>query len=276
MISLHDLHQQADPIVMLTAYDYPSARLADEAGVDMILVGASVGMVVHGLETTLPVTMEMMILHCQAVMRGVARAFVVGDMPFMSYQTSPRDALRNAGRMLAEGGVHAVKLEGGAPVVETVRTLVRAGIAVQGHIGLTPQSIRALGGWKAQGKTIERARQLIHDAKALEEAGAFSIVLEAVPAKLAGLITAQVGVPTIGIGAGGGTDGQGLVMHDGLNLSFTVQPRFSKQYIDAAEAIRAAYGQYIEEVRAGTFPQDDAHGFSIPDDVWEVLREEFG
>ncbi len=187
-VTLHNLQEMKDRgerISMLTAYDYPTALLEDQSGIEIILVGDSLGMVVHGFQTTLPVTMDMMVMHCQAVRRGVERAFLIADMPFMSFQASPEDAKRNAARLLAEGGVDAVKLEGGRPMVETVRSLVEIGIAVQGHIGLTPQSVSAFGGMKVQGKTVEAARRLLADARALEEAGAFSIVLEAVPARLA-------------------------------------------------------------------------------------------
>lgn len=262
-----------EPITMLTAYDYPTATLMDQAGIDVILVGDSVGMVVHGFENTLPVTMEMMILHCQAVRRGTRRALLVGDMPFMSYQASVPDALRNAARLLAEGGADAVKLEGGQPVAATVRALVETGIAVMGHIGLTPQSISALGGFKVQGGSVEVARRLLDDARALEAAGAFSLVLEAVPARLATLISETVRVPTLGIGAGAGCDGQVLVTHDVLGLYERLTPRFARQYADLSAAMRQAFAAFAQDVRARAFPAPE-HEFAMPDDVWETLVRE--
>lgn len=271
---LHEMKQANTPITMVTAYDYPSGVIADRSGVEMVLVGDSVGMVVHGFPTTLPVTMDMMVMHCQAVRRGVQRAFLVGDMPFLSYQTSIEDAKRNAGRLLAEGGVDAVKLEGGRSMVETIRQLVTMGIAVQGHIGLTPQSVSALGGFKTQGKDIETARRLVEDAQALAEAGVFSMVLEAMPAKLATLITQRVRVPTIGIGAGNGCDGQVLVLHDMLGL-FEKTPKFAKRYADMAQTMQEAIETYRDEVRGHQFPAQ-AHSFSIDDTVWQQLEDEFG
>ncbi len=274
-ITLHDLHAKktrGEPITMLTAYDYPTARLIDESGIDMILVGDSVGMVVHGFENTLPVTLDMMILHCQAVRRGVERAFVVGDLPFGTYQISSEDAKRNAARLLAASGVDAVKLEGGQPVAATIRALVEMGIAVMGHIGLTPQSVSGLGGFKVQGKTVEVAERLIDDARALEHAGAFSIVLEGIPARLAALITNTVSVPTIGIGAGAGCDGQVLVTHDLLGLYNKFVPKFVKQYATLAETLREAFTVYREDVRARTFPAAE-HSFSLSDDVWQAVQD---
>jgi 3-methyl-2-oxobutanoate hydroxymethyltransferase len=270
---LQAMKERGEPISMLTAYDYPTGLLLDQAGFEMILVGDSLGMVVHGFTNTLPVTMDMMLMHCQAVRRGVQRAFLVGDMPFMSYQASLEDAKRNAARLLAEGGVDAVKLEGGRHMVETVRGLVEIGIAVQGHIGLTPQSLSALGRFKVQGATLEIARRLIDDAKALEEAGAFSLVLEAIPARLAELITHLVKIPTIGIGAGSGCDGQVLVTHDMLGLYDRFTPKFVKTYANVAQVMRAAFEAYRDEVRARTFPADE-HEFAIPDDVWETIVSE--
>lgn len=271
---LHEMKQAKNPITMVTAYDYPSGVIADRSGVEMVLVGDSVGMVVHGFSTTLPVTMDMMVMHCQAVRRGIQRAFLVGDMPFLSYQTSSEDAKRNAGRLLAEGGVDAVKLEGGRSMVETIRQLVTMGIAVQGHLGLTPQSVSALGGFKTQGKDIETARRLLEDAQALVEAGVFSLVLEAIPAKLATLITQRVRVPTIGIGAGNGCDGQVLVLHDMLGL-FEKTPKFAKRYADMAQTMQEAIETYRDEVRGRQFPAL-AHSFSIDDSVWKQLEDEFG
>lgn len=276
-VTIHDLHakkQRGEPISMLTAYDYPTAQLVDRAGLDMILVGDSVGMVVHGFENTLPVTMDMMIMHCQAVRRGARRAYLVGDMPFMSYHTGRDDARRNAGRFLAEGGMDAVKVEGGAPVIGTIRALVEAGIAVMGHIGLTPQSVSALGGFKVQGATLDMARQLINDARRVEDAGAFSLILESVPARLAEIIAQVVTIPAIGIGAGAGCDGQVLVLHDVLGLNDHAQPRFVRQYADLAEPIRDAFAAYKADVETRAFPARE-HEFKIRRDVLDALRAEF-
>lgn len=271
--TLQNMKQRGERITMLTGYDYPTARLIDEAGVDMILVGDSLGMVVHGFDSTLPVTLDMMIMHCQAVMRGVERAFVVGDMPFMTYQVSIEDAKRNAARLLAEGGVDAVKVEGGRRTAPTVAALVETGIAVEGHIGLTPQSVSAFGGMRVQGRTVEAARQLIDDAVALEEAGAFSIVLEGIPARLAELITAQLSIPTIGIGAGAGCDGQVLVMHDLLGLYERFTPKFVKQYAQLAGVMREAFKAYSDDVRAGTFPAGE-HTYQMSEDTWQAIKDE--
>ncbi len=271
--TIRSMKERGERITMLTAYDYPTALLLDEAGVDMLLVGDSLGMVVHGFENTLPVTLEMMILHCQAVRRGTKRALVVVDMPFMTYQVSTAEAMRNAARLLAEGGADAVKLEGGQRVADTVRALVETGIAVQGHIGLTPQSVSAFGGMRVQGKTVEAARQLLDDARALEAAGVFSLVLEGIPARLAALITRRVGVPTIGIGAGAGCDGQVLVTHDLLGLFERFTPRFVKRYATLADTMRSAFRAYCDEVRAGTFPADE-HTYTIPDEVWQAIEAE--
>ncbi len=274
-ITLHHLRDKkarGEPITMLTAYDYPTARLVDESAIDIILVGDSLGMVVHGFENTLPVTLEMMLLHCQAVRRGVKRALLVGDMPFGSYQIDIETAKRSAIRLLAEGGVDAVKLEGGQPVVDTVRALVDMGVAVMGHIGLTPQSISGLGGFKVQGKSVEVAQRLIDDAHALEQAGAFALVLESIPARLAGLITQAVQIPTIGIGAGASCDGQVLVTHDVLGLYEAFTPKFAKQYARLADAMRQAFAAYRDEVQARTFPAQE-HTFSLPDDVWQAVQD---
>jgi 3-methyl-2-oxobutanoate hydroxymethyltransferase len=272
--SLRNKKERGEPITMMTAYDYPGAVMVDASGMDIILVGDSLGMVVHGFESTLSVTLEMMIMHCQAVKRGTRRAFLIGDMPFMSYQVSLEEAKRNAGRLLAEGGMDAVKVEGGAHMVETIRALVQIGIAVQGHIGLTPQSVSALGGFRAQGKSLESARTLVEDACALQEAGAFSIVLEAVPAKLAALISRRLKIPTIGIGAGVGCDGQVLVYHDILNLFDRLQPSFVKQYADLRTPTIEAMKAYAAEVASRTFPGED-HSFGISDQVWEALVKEY-
>lgn len=272
-ITIHDIQAKktrGEPVTMLTAYDYPTALLLEQSGIDMILVGDSVGMVVHGLESTLPVTMEMMVLHCRAVRRGAARALVIGDMPFMSYQLGIDDAKRNAARLLVEGGADAVKLEGGAHMAPTVRALVEIGIAVQGHIGLTPQSVSQMGGFKVQGKSVAAARKLIDDARALERAGAFSLVLEGIPARLAGLITRSVSIPTIGIGAGAACDGQVLVTHDLLGLFDRFTPKFARQYADLAGAMRAAFDAFRADVQARAFPAPE-HEFTLPDDVWDAI-----
>jgi len=272
-ITIQDLHAKKarhEPIVALTAYDYPGALLVDQSGADLILVGDSLGMVVHGYENTLPVPMDLMVLHCQAVRRAVKRALVVGDMPFMSYQVSVEEAKRNAARLLAEGGADAVKLEGGRPMADTVRALVNSGIAVQGHVGLTPQSVSVFGGFRVQGKTVEAARKVIDDAKALEQAGVFSLVLEAVPGRLAEYISRTVSVPTIGIGAGVGCDGQILVMHDLLGLFDRFTPKFVRQYANLAEVMRGAFRAYGEDVRARRFPAEE-HTFHLDDETWAAL-----
>ena len=251
---IKEMKGRGEKIVMLTAYDYPSARLAEEAGVDIILVGDTLGMVVLGYDSTLPVTMEDMLHHSKAVVRGSQRAMVVGDMPFMSYQTGLDDAMRNAGRFLQEAGVQAVKLEGGVHMAETVRRLVQVGIPVVGHIGLTPQSVNQLSGYKVQGRTPEGAERLMEDAIALQQAGAFCIVIETIPAPLARLISQRLRVPTIGIGAGAGCDGQVQVWHDLLALYSAFVPKHAKQYAQIGEAIKAAISAYASEVRSGAFP----------------------
>ena len=257
--------QKAEKIVMITAYDYPTACLVDEAGVDMVLVGDSLGMVVLGYETTLPVTLEEMIHHTKAVVRGVKRALVAVDLPFLTYQTGPADALRSAGRLMKEAGAMAVKLEGGANVCPQVRALVGAGIPVIGHLGLTPQSIHVFGGYKLQGRGEEAAQKLLADARALEEAGAFCLVLECIPEELAARVTGSISIPTIGIGAGARCDGQVLVLHDMLGITGKVRPRFVKQYARLEETIRDAVGQYAQEVRQGKFPAPE-HSFA-PEEV---------
>ncbi len=239
---------------VITAYDFLSARILDEAGIPILLVGDSLGNVVLGHPTTLAVTMEDMVHHAKAVSRGARQALLVGDMPFMSYQVSTEHAIANAGRLMQEAGMHAVKLEGGGPVIEITRRLTEIGIPVMGHLGLTPQSVHAMGGFKVQGKTEAQATRIASDAKALEEAGAFSIVLEGVPSKLAAAITSSLRIPTIGIGAGPGTDGQVLVFHDMMGITSGKAPRFVKRYANLAEVISRAATEYAEEVRAGTFP----------------------
>ncbi|HEY8489724.1 MAG TPA: 3-methyl-2-oxobutanoate hydroxymethyltransferase [Dehalococcoidia bacterium] len=251
---LKAMKRRGEKFAMITAYDYPTARLAEAAGVPVILVGDSLGMVVLGYDSTIPVTLEDIIHHTKAVVRGTERAMVVADMPFMSYQTSPEDALRNAGRLLQEAGATAVKLEGGVHMAPTVKRLVEVGIPVMGHIGLTPQSVNQLGGYKVQGKTPAAAVKVLNDAKALEEAGAFAIVLETIPTPLAKLITERVKVPTIGIGAGPHCDGQVQVFHDMLGLYPGYIPKHAKQYAQLARTIEEAVGQYVREVREGAFP----------------------
>jgi 3-methyl-2-oxobutanoate hydroxymethyltransferase len=251
---IKDMKQNGEKIVMLTAYDYSTAKLVDEVGVPLILVGDSLGMVVLGYESTIPVTMEEMLHHTKAVVRGTEQALVVGDMPFMTYHVSVEDALRNAARFIQEGGCQAVKLEGGVTVAEKVSRIVDCGIPVMGHIGLTPQSINQFGGHRAQGKTPEAAVKILEDARALEQAGVFSIVLETVPAPLAGLITEKSSVPTIGIGAGSQCDGQVQVINDLLGSFTDFVPRHAKQYAKLADIIHGAVTDYYNEVRAGDFP----------------------
>lgn len=246
-----------EPITMLTAYDYTGARLVDAAGIDAILVGDSLGMVMMGLDNTLPVTMEEMLHHCRAVARGAKYAHLVGDMPFMSYQAEVAEAVRNAGRFLREGGMESVKLEGGQEMVATIRAIVAAGIPVMGHLGLTPQSISKFGGMRAQGKTAIAARRLVDDALALEAAGCYAIVLEAVPAPVAAAISQRIAIPTIGIGAGAGCDGQVLVYHDVLGLFDRVHPPFVKEYARLSETIVEAFNAYREDVVAGRFPAEE-------------------
>ncbi len=243
-----------EKIVMLTAYDATFARLLDQAGADILLVGDSVGMVVAGYDNTLPVTVDEMVYHCRAVARGTKRAQVVGDMPFMSYQVSVEQGLTNAGRMMKEGGCHAVKLEGGAIHAELVQRLVGCGIPVMGHIGLLPQSVHQQGGFKVQGREAGGDQRLLRDALALQEAGAYAIVIEGVPAPIAAEISAALSVPTIGIGAGAGCDGQVLVIYDLLGMDESFQPKFVRRFETLAEKIRSAVSSYVTEVRAGTFP----------------------
>jgi 3-methyl-2-oxobutanoate hydroxymethyltransferase len=268
--TLQAKRDRGEPITVVTAYDYPSARAADAAGVDVILVGDSLGMVVLGYDSTLPVTMDDMIHHARAVRRGAERPLLVGDLPFMSYQTGPEDALRNAGRFLQEAGMDAVKLEGGRRVAATVRALVEAGIPVQGHVGLTPQSVRALGGYRVQGKTREAALALLADARALQDAGCFSLVLESVPARLAAYVSERLEIPTIGIGAGAGTSGQVLVYHDLLGLFDAFQPRFVRRFAAAGEEIARGLAAYRAAVEDRTFPAAE-HGYEIDDDEWRAF-----
>lgn len=259
-----------DKITMLTAYDYSTAKLVDECGVNTILVGDSLGMVMLGYEDTLSVTMEDMIHHTAAVTRGAKNALVVGDMPFMSYQTSVYDAVVNAGRLMKEGRCQAVKLEGGASVCPQIKAITEASIPVVAHIGLTPQSVNAFGGFKVQGKSESDARRLIEEAKAVEAAGAFAIVLECIPAKLAKLITESVSIPTIGIGAGADCDGQVLVYQDMLALFSDFKPKFVKHFANAGEVMKQGFMDYIKEVKEGTFPAAE-HTFKIADDIINKL-----
>ena len=247
---------RAEKLAVVTAYDYTSARFADEAGADCLLVGDSLGMVIQGHATALPVTLGQMAYHTACVVRGVRRALVVADLPFLSYQVSPAQAVRSAGKLLKKAGAHAVKLEGGVRMAATLRAVVDAGIPVMGHVGLTPQSVHQLGGFKVQ----RNEEQLLADAKAVEEAGAFSLVVESVPAELGAKITAAVSIPTVGIGAGPQCDGQVLVYHDLLGLYPDFKPKFAKQYADMGSQIRAALASYCTEVRTGRFP-DAAHSF---------------
>ena len=259
-----------DKITMLTAYDYSTAKLVDECGVNTILVGDSLGMVMLGYEDTISVTMEDMIHHPAAVTRGAKNALVVGDMPFMSYQTSVYDAVVNAGRLMKEGRCQAVKLEGGASVCPQIKAITEASIPVVAHIGLTPQSVNAFGGFKVQGKSEADARRLIEEAKAVEAAGAFAIVLECIPAKLAKLITESVSIPTIGIGAGADCDGQVLVYQDMLALFSDFKPKFVKHFANAGEVMKQGFTEYIKEVKEGTFPAAE-HTFKIADDIINKL-----
>lgn len=262
--------EDGDKITMLTAYDYSTAKLMDESGINMILVGDSLGMVMLGYEDTVSVTMEDMIHHTAAVSRGTKNAMVVSDMPFMSYQTSVYDAVFNAGRLMKEGRSNAVKLEGGISICPHIKAITDASIPVVAHIGLTPQSVNAIGGFKVQGKSEEAARKLLEEAKAVEAAGAFAVVLECVPAKLAQLITETVNIPTIGIGAGAGCDGQVLVYQDMLALFSDFKPKFVKHFADVGSMMRAGFAAYIREVKDQTFPAEE-HTFKIDEEIISKL-----
>ncbi len=270
-VDVQAMKKEGKRIAMLTAYDYPMALLEDRAGVEIILVGDSLGMTVLGYENTVPVTMEEMIHHTKAVTRGAKYALIIGDMPFMSYNISEREAILNAGRFMKEGGADAVKLEGGASVKETLGAIVKAGIPVMGHIGLTPQTISMLGGFKVQGKDAQTAQKIIDDALSLEDAGAFSVLLEAVPAPIAKRVTERLSVPTIGIGAGVHCDGQVLVVHDMLGLFDRFTPKFAKRYINLSELILKAFDSYKEEVLKGTFPAEQ-HSFHIDEKELSKLK----
>jgi 3-methyl-2-oxobutanoate hydroxymethyltransferase len=258
-------------ITMLTAYDYPIARLVDEAGIDCVLVGDSLGMVVLGYDSTVPVTMDEMIHHTKAVRRGIRCAFLIGDMPFMSYQVSKEEAVRNAGRFMKEAGCDAVKLEGGREAEEATKAIIDAGIPVLGHLGLTPQSVSKLGGYKTQGRDAEAARKILDDALLLEKAGCFAIVLECVPAEVARLITEKLRIPTIGIGAGPHCDGQVLVTNDMVGLFDRFVPKFVKQYAKLSTAILDGIRRYREEVESGVFPGKE-HGFAIKEEELDKLK----
>jgi 3-methyl-2-oxobutanoate hydroxymethyltransferase len=262
---LREMKRRGEKIVMVTAYDAPSGRLADAAGVDLILVGDSSGMVVHGRESTVPVTLEEILFMTQWVTRGAKRPVVIADMPFGSYEASNEQAIANAVRLVKDGGADAVKLERGGTTIERAKAIGGAGIPVMGHVGLTPQTATVLGGFKAQGRTADRAEQLIEDALGLQEAGCFAIVLEAVPPPVARAATRALGVPTIGIGAGADTDGQVLVWHDMLGYYEGHAPRFVKRYAELGEAIVEALGRYAEEVRSGAFPEGK-HTYAMPDE----------
>jgi len=269
---IKQMKQKGEKITMLTAYDYSTARIIDEVGIPLILVGDSLGMVVLGYESTIPVTIDEMLHHTKAVVRGTKQTMVIGDMPFMTYHVSIEDALRNAARFIQEAGAQAVKLEGGVTVAEKVRRVVDCGIPVMGHIGLTPQSIHQLGGYRVQGETPEAAARLLEDARVLEQAGAFAIVLETVPAPLAALITKSVSIPTIGIGAGIGCDGQVQVINDILGSFTDFVPRHAKQYAKLADIIRAAITEYDREVKAGSFPTEE-QSFSMDESILAKLTE---
>ncbi len=265
--------QARDKITMLTAYDYSTAKLMDEAGTEMLLVGDSLGMVMLGYEDTLSVTMEDMIHHTRCVSRAAKQAMVVADLPFMSYQVSVQDAVRNAGRLVQEGRAHAVKLEGGAVVCPQIRAIVDASIPVVAHLGLTPQSVNAFGGFKVQGKGLDAARRLIADALAIEQAGAFSVVLECVPAPLAALVSEKLSIPTIGIGAGAGCDGQVLVYQDMLGMYSDFCPKFVRRFADVGSAMKTAIQDYSTAVKQGSFPANE-ESFSMSEDVVQVLQDE--
>ena len=272
--TLLEQKQSGDKITMLTAYDYTTAKVIDECGINAILIGDSLGMVMLGYENTLPVTMDDMIHHTAAVSRGAENAFIVADMPFMSYQVSIQEAVSNAGRLVKEGGANAVKLEGGAEVCEQIKAIVNASIPVVAHLGLTPQSVNAFGGFKVQGKSIDKARKLIDDAVKIQKAGACAVVLEGIPAKLADIITKKLVIPTIGIGAGNGCDGQVLVYQDMLGLTFGHTAKFVKRFADLGSAMRRGIADYIRETKECTFPAKE-HTYAIDDDVIEQLvREE--
>jgi 3-methyl-2-oxobutanoate hydroxymethyltransferase len=273
--ALRQKKERGQPISMLTAYDFPTAQIEDQAGIDVILVGDSLGMVVLGYSNTLPVTMDEMLHHCRAVARGASFALLIGDMPFMSYQASVETAVHNAGRFLKEGAMEAVKLEGGRERLEAVRAITGAGIPVMGHLGLTPQSVNQLGGFRPQGKNATAAKRLLEDALLLEEAGCFSLVLESVPARLGELVSKRLSIPTIGIGAGVGCDGQVLVTHDLLGLFDRFTPRFVKKYADLHGEMQRAFAEYIADVQRRSFPAAE-HSVEMDDAEWQQLLRDIG
>jgi 3-methyl-2-oxobutanoate hydroxymethyltransferase len=268
--SFRRMKEKGEPIAMLTAYDYPAARALERAGITAILVGDSLGMVALGYGNTLPVTMDEMIHHCKAVARGASRPLLIGDMPFLSYQTSPVDAVRNAGRFLKEGGMEAVKLEGGRGMLPAIQAVLEAGIPVLGHLGLTPQSVHKFGGMRPQARSAECARKLLEDALLLEKAGVFAIVLESIPARLAELVSRKLSIPTIGIGAGSGCDGQVLVTNDMLGLYDRFTPRFVKQYAHLLNDMEHAFKSYIADVQSRAFPAAE-HTIDMKEEEWEKL-----
>jgi 3-methyl-2-oxobutanoate hydroxymethyltransferase len=274
VLSLKEKAEKGEPITMLTAYDYPTGLLVDQAGIDIILVGDSLAMVVLGHENTVSVTMEEMLHHCKAVARGAKKPLLVGDMPFMSYQVDPLEAIRNAGRFLKEGGMDVIKLEGGKDMAPTVKAIVEAGIPVMGHIGLTPQTISKLGGYRVQGKDVAAAQALIEDAVALEGAGAFSLILEAIPSTVAKLITERVKIPTIGIGAGPDCNGQVLITHDLIGLFDRFVPKFVKQYAQTFSTVLEALETFREEVIAGTFPAPE-HCYGMSQEAEQAILDAF-
>ncbi|MDP9262700.1 MAG: 3-methyl-2-oxobutanoate hydroxymethyltransferase [Acidobacteriota bacterium] len=270
--TIQEKKQRREPITCLTAYDYASARLVDEAGVDMILVGDSLAMVILGYENTLPVTMEEMLHHTRAARRGVKRALLIADMPYASFHISKKEAVRNATRFVKEAGAEAVKVEGGSKRVDLVKRMLDAEIPVMGHIGLTPQSIHAMGGYKVQGKTLAAVEQLMRDAVALDRAGVFSMVLEGIPREVAAMITAEVSAPTIGIGAGPDCDGQVLVLHDILNLTFAPPAKFVRRYADVAGVISKAASDFKEDVEAGRYPSEE-ESYHLPKETQSALEQ---
>ncbi|AUJ23564.1 3-methyl-2-oxobutanoate hydroxymethyltransferase [Virgibacillus dokdonensis] len=266
------MKQVGEKITMVTAYDYPQAKLAEKAGIDMILVGDSLGMVVLGYDSTVPVTTSDMIHHTKAVKRGAQDTFIVTDLPFMSYHISKEEALRTAGKMMQEGGTHAVKLEGGGEVIDIIQALKKAGVPVMGHLGLTPQSAGVLGGYKVQAKTAEQATELMKDAKQCEAAGAFALVLECIPHQLAQKVTSQLRIPVIGIGAGSKTDGQVLVFHDVVTFGVDRVPKFVKSFADVNREVLHGLNDYVREVKAGHFPKGSKHTFSMEQEELTSLK----
>ena len=269
---LAEMKKRGERIPMITAYDYPTAGLADAAGIPVVLVGDSLGMVVLGYESTIPVTMEDIIHHTRMVVRGNKNSLIVADLPFMTYQVEPAQALRNAARLLQEGGAHTVKLEGGERVAPTIRHIVTCDIPVMAHIGVTPQSVNAFGGYRVRGRSVEQARQIVRDALAVEAAGAYAVVLELVPAPLARFITDRLTIPTIGIGAGPGCDGQVQVLHDMLGLFTDFVPRHARRYANLAQAISEAFTQYADDVRGGSFPTA-AESFTLDESILDELGD---